>query len=216
MVPRRGRSVSGSPRTAPSSTISTGPRWRVTRPMMGSPCPITTAHMSTSVPACRRASTSTRPTSGPAVGRWRGIRRRDPPRTRRRSPGARRCSSSGRSTATSSGSTSSEAWIRVPCQGERTTRRRSVGAAPPVSGQGPAPRTTAHVETPEPVAFGPYNAGWLAGWRRGWDSNPRRLAPQRFSRPSPSTARTPLQAVDEHRTGGCPTVLSRAGASRAR
>ena len=29
--------------------------------------------------------------------------------------------------------------------------------------------------------------------RRGWDSNPRGLAPQRFSRPSPSTARTPLR-----------------------
>ena len=29
------------------------------------------------------------------------------------------------------------------------------------------------------------------GERRGWDSNPRRLAPQRFSRPSDSTALAP-------------------------
>ena len=39
------------------------------------------------------------------------------------------------------------------------------------------------------------NAQDLLAWsqRRGWDSNPRGLAPQRFSRPSPSTARTPLR-----------------------
>ena len=30
-------------------------------------------------------------------------------------------------------------------------------------------------------------------WRRGWDSNPRTLARQRFSRPPPSTARPPLR-----------------------
>ncbi len=30
-------------------------------------------------------------------------------------------------------------------------------------------------------------------WRRGWDSNPRGLAPCRFSRPEPSTTRPPLQ-----------------------
>ncbi len=30
--------------------------------------------------------------------------------------------------------------------------------------------------------------------RRGWDSNPRLLAQQRFSRPSPSATRTPLPA----------------------
>jgi hypothetical protein len=29
-------------------------------------------------------------------------------------------------------------------------------------------------------------------WRREWDSNPRRLAPQRFSRPPPSTTRPSL------------------------
>src|SRR5438067_3043891 len=32
-----------------------------------------------------------------------------------------------------------------------------------------------------------------ADWRRGWDSNPRGLAPCRFSRPEPSTTRPPLQ-----------------------
>jgi hypothetical protein len=31
------------------------------------------------------------------------------------------------------------------------------------------------------------------GWRRGWDSNPRGLAPCRFSRPEPSTTRPPLR-----------------------
>ena len=30
-------------------------------------------------------------------------------------------------------------------------------------------------------------------WRREWDSNPRRVAPRRFSRPVPSTARTSLR-----------------------
>ena len=30
-------------------------------------------------------------------------------------------------------------------------------------------------------------------WRRGWDSNPRGLAPCRFSRPEPSTTRPPLR-----------------------
>ena len=29
-------------------------------------------------------------------------------------------------------------------------------------------------------------------WRKGWDSNPRRVAPCRFSRPVPSTARPPF------------------------
>jgi hypothetical protein len=32
-------------------------------------------------------------------------------------------------------------------------------------------------------------------WRRGWDSNPRGLAPCRFSRPEPSTTRPPLRIV---------------------
>src|SRR5512142_2119410 len=32
------------------------------------------------------------------------------------------------------------------------------------------------------------------GWRRGWDSNPRALAGQRFSRPPLSTAQPPLRA----------------------
>jgi hypothetical protein len=32
-------------------------------------------------------------------------------------------------------------------------------------------------------------------WRRGWDSNPRSLSTQRFSRAPPSTARPPLRAV---------------------
>src|SRR5438874_3088718 len=35
--------------------------------------------------------------------------------------------------------------------------------------------------------------------RRGWDSNPRGLAPCRFSRPEPSTTRPPLQALDNKR-----------------
>ena len=42
------------------------------------------------------------------------------------------------------------------------------------------------------------NAQDLLAWsqRRGWDSNPRgAFGPQRFSRPSPSTARTPLRGV---------------------
>ena len=37
-------------------------------------------------------------------------------------------------------------------------------------------------------------------WRREWDSNPRRLAPRRFSRPVPSTARTSLRIVLHFRT----------------
>ena len=37
-------------------------------------------------------------------------------------------------------------------------------------------------------------------WRREWDSNPRRLAPRRFSRPVPSTARTSLQILLHLRT----------------
>ena len=34
-------------------------------------------------------------------------------------------------------------------------------------------------------------------WRRGWDSNPRSLATQRFSRAPPSTARPPLQRAQD-------------------
>ena len=33
-------------------------------------------------------------------------------------------------------------------------------------------------------------------WRRGWDSNPRSLSTQRFSRAPPSTARPPLRCQD--------------------
>ena len=38
------------------------------------------------------------------------------------------------------------------------------------------------------------------GWRREWDSNPRRLAPQRFSRPPPSSTRPSLRV--SHRGRG--------------
>ena len=37
----------------------------------------------------------------------------------------------------------------------------------------------------------------MGGWRRGWDSNPRSLATQRFSRAPPSTARPPLQRAQD-------------------
>ena len=33
-------------------------------------------------------------------------------------------------------------------------------------------------------------------WRRGWDSNPRGLAPYRFSRTAPSATRTPLRRYE--------------------
>ena len=35
--------------------------------------------------------------------------------------------------------------------------------------------------------------GVMVAWRRGWDSNPRSLSTQRFSRAPPSTARPPLR-----------------------
>ena len=39
-------------------------------------------------------------------------------------------------------------------------------------------------------------SSWLStGWRRGWDSNPRSLSTQRFSRAPPSTARPPLRPL---------------------
>ncbi len=37
---------------------------------------------------------------------------------------------------------------------------------------------------------------YLRSWRRGWDSNPRSLSTQRFSRAPPSTARPPLRGQD--------------------
>ncbi len=37
-------------------------------------------------------------------------------------------------------------------------------------------------------------------WRRGWDSNPRYLSAHRFSRPAPSTSRTPLQVKRDYFT----------------
>src|SRR6185437_4915638 len=48
-------------------------------------------------------------------------------------------------------------------------------------------------------------------WRRGWDSNPRGLAPCRFSRPEPSTTRPPLQTLARekcatHRRPGKPAT----------
>jgi hypothetical protein len=44
------------------------------------------------------------------------------------------------------------------------------------------------------LAFDPQSgiADPQLSWRRGWDSNPRGLAPCRFSRPEPSTTRPPL------------------------
>ena len=38
------------------------------------------------------------------------------------------------------------------------------------------------------------NLTCTSGWRRGWDSNPRSLSGQRFSRPSDSAALAPLRA----------------------
>src|SRR5262245_48544651 len=38
--------------------------------------------------------------------------------------------------------------------------------------------------------------GERGAWRRGWDSNPRSLSTQRFSRAPPSTARPPLRGQD--------------------
>ena len=45
-------------------------------------------------------------------------------------------------------------------------------------------------------------------WRRGWDSNPRSLSTQRFSRAPPSTARPPLRRLKDsrwirHGASGC-------------
>jgi hypothetical protein len=64
---------------------------------------------------------------------------------------------------------------------------------------------------------GPGDAGWpvqgpLDGpvakegsrERRGWDSNPRRLSPRRFSRPEPSTTRPPLQGHHPARPAASP------------
>ena len=57
----------------------------------------------------------------------------------------------------------------------------------------------------------------LAGWRREWDLNPRRLAPQRFSRPSRSAAPAPLQGHQATRAGGAqPGGSTRSKPVRAR
>ena len=54
------------------------------------------------------------------------------------------------------------------------------------------PRTAFPVPRPRPL--GDLSRGADRGWRRGWDSNPRWVAPHRFSRAAPSTTRTPLRA----------------------
>src|SRR4029079_15907347 len=48
--------------------------------------------------------------------------------------------------------------------------------------------------------FGPFSRdAFCTPWRREGDSNPRRLAPQRFSRPSHSSALPSLQTPDQQR-----------------
>ena len=46
---------------------------------------------------------------------------------------------------------------------------------------------------PDSTALAPLQFDDCLKIRRRWDSNPRNLAAQRFSRPPPSTTRTPLQ-----------------------
>ena len=68
-------------------------------------------------------------------------------------------------------------------------RRREDRRAARPPGHAPRPR--------RPVARMPRctrtGSGRDRAWRSGWDSNPRKLAPQRFSRPPPSATRPPLR-----------------------
>ena len=52
-----------------------------------------------------------------------------------------------------------------------------------------------------------------SGWRRGWDSNPRSLSTQRFSRAPPSTARPPLRRQG-YRAAGQGPLVGRGGPNR--
>ncbi len=62
-------------------------------------------------------------------------------------------------------------------------------------------RTTRPAADRREVASSPHDS---AAWRRGWDSNPRSLSTQRFSRAPPSAARPPLRCAGYQRPMSSP------------
>ena len=137
-----------------------------------------------------RRATGTRPVHSPFFVMWPGVCRRPGGRVKRRATGrsgreARNRGNGGREGPDSAGT--------------------GVGRRPPAQ---PKDRAAARLDPPR-VATAAAQAGRrtagagvpacdhatsCARWRRGWDSNPRSLSTQRFSRAPPSTARPPLQA----------------------
>ena len=88
--------------------------------------------------------------------------------------------------------------------GEGGNSKSRLGATHALPLRGQPPRASASLRSPReggiPPSEPPFESHrqsievFQQVWRRGWDSNPRSLSGQRFSRPSDSAALAPLRA----------------------
>jgi hypothetical protein len=90
---------------------------------------------------------------------------------------------------------------RYPLEVQRLSRAPDSATLAPLQFQPPPGRTSTILNDPLNFALASVTEGQRQGDRRGRDSNPRnRGAAQRFSRPPPSTTRTPLPSTKNAHT----------------